>query len=258
MTKDKGQTTKDKLIVALDVSTAREAREIVSELKDSVGAFKIGMQLFTAEGPNFVRELTAAGNRIFLDLKFHDIPNTVANAGIEAARLGVWMFNVHAAGGCEMMQRTAEAVRETVARENLRQPKIIAVTVLTSSNTQTLRETGIENEPLRQVLKLARLTASSNLDGVVASPQEISEIRQMLESGESNTESNAIENFFIVTPGIRLPSVIAGDDQKRVMTPAEAIKAGADFLVVGRPILQARDKIQKVREILNGIERQGE
>ncbi|HZH35435.1 MAG TPA: orotidine 5'-phosphate decarboxylase / HUMPS family protein, partial [Pyrinomonadaceae bacterium] len=132
------------------------------------------------------------------------------------------------------------------------------VTVLTSSNAQTLRETGIENEPLRQVLKLARLTASSSLDGVVASPQEISDIRRMLESGVSEMESNATGNFLIVTPGIRLPSVIAGDDQKRVMTPAEAIKAGADFLVVGRPILQARDKIQKVHEILNGIEMRGE
>jgi orotidine-5'-phosphate decarboxylase len=238
----KEQTNAEKLIVALDVPTAYEARKIADELKNEVGAFKIGMQLFTAAGSDFVREVVKTGAKIFLDLKFHDIPNTVANAGIEAARLGVWMFNVHAAGGREMMERTVEAVRETIVREGLHQPKIIAVTVLTSSNAETLSETGITGEVQDQVLKLARLADSCNLDGVVASPQEIRVIRE-----------NVKREFLIVTPGVRLQSKIEGDDQRRVMTPVEAINAGADFLVVGRPILKAENRIKSAREILNQI-----
>ena len=234
---------KEKLIVALDVSTTDEARKIVDELKDAVGGFKIGLQLFVAEGAGFVRELTEAGVRVFLDLKFHDIPNTVAAAAIEAARLGVWMFNLHAAGGSEMMERTASAVRETCAREQLRQPKIIGVTVLTSSNRESLREAGIENEVLPQVVKLAKLTESCGLDGVVASPLEIAAIRQTVG-----------KDFLIVTPGIRPESAIAGDDQKRVLTAAEAVRAGADYLVVGRPILRANNRKSAAENILAEIE----
>ena len=246
------------LIVALDVPTTNEAREIFKELRETGCAFKIGMQLFTHAGSEFVRELVKAGAKIFLDLKFHDIPNTVASAGVEAARLGVWMFNVHALGGREMMERTVAVVRETAVRENLTQPKIIAVTVLTSSNTQTLRETGIDSEPLEQVLKLAKMASECNLDGVVASPQEASAVKA--ESGKRKVESGKSDDFLIVTPGIRFESKIqnpklkiGGDDQKRTLSPAQAIKAGADYLVVGRPILQATDKQKATEEILAEI-----
>ncbi|HEX8398255.1 MAG TPA: orotidine-5'-phosphate decarboxylase [Pyrinomonadaceae bacterium] len=234
---------KEKLIVALDVSTADEAQKIVAELKDLGVGFKIGLQLFVAEGGGFVRELTESGARVFLDLKFHDIPNTVASAAVEAARLGVWMFNLHAAGGSEMMERTASVVRETCAREQLRQPKIIAVTVLTSSNRESLREVGIENEVLPQVVKLAKLTESCGLDGVVASPLEIAAIRETVG-----------KDFLIVTPGIRPESEVAGDDQKRVLTAAQAVRAGADYLVVGRPILRASNRRSAAENILAEIE----
>ncbi|MDQ4122294.1 MAG: orotidine-5'-phosphate decarboxylase [Acidobacteriota bacterium] len=243
MTTDNEQRTTNNLIVALDVSTAETAREIVSELKDLGVAFKIGLQLFTAGGAGFVRELTEAGARIFLDLKFHDIPNTVAAAAVEAARLGVWMFNLHAAGGSEMMERTIASVRETCAHEQLSQPKIIAVTVLTSSNRETLREVGIENEVLPQVVKLAKLTESCGLDGVVASPLEIEAIRESVGN-----------DFLIVTPGIRPEFTIKNDDQKRVLTPADAVRAGADYLVVGRPILQAENRLRAAADVLNEIE----
>ena len=246
------------LIVALDVLTANEAREIFDELRETGCAFKIGMQLFTVAGSLFVSELVKAGAKIFLDLKFHDIPNTVANAGVEAARLGVWMFNVHALGGREMMERTALAVRETAVRENLIQPKIIAVTVLTSSNGESLREIGINSEPLEQVLKLAQMASESNLDGVVASPQEAREIKT--ENEKWKTENHEPHDFLIVTPGIRFESKIQNpkskiecDDQKRTLSPAQAIKAGVDYLVVGRPILQAVDKLRATEEILAEI-----
>jgi orotidine-5'-phosphate decarboxylase len=233
---------REKLIVALDVPSAEEARGIFEELNAEVGAFKIGMQLFTAAGAAFVHELVEKGAKIFLDLKFHDIPNTVASAGIEAARLGVWMFNVHASGGREMMERTVAAVRETVLREGLAQPKIIAVTVLTSSNADTLREVGIDSEPLPQVVRLARLTKESGLDGVVASALEASAIKEAIG-----------EDFLIVTPGVR-PTSAEANDQKRILTPVEAVKAGATHLVVGRPILAAQDKVKAAQEILAEIE----
>lgn len=232
----------EKLIVALDVENAAAARKVFEELGETGCAFKIGLQLFTAEGSRFVRELVERGAKIFLDLKFHDIPNTVANAAVEAARLGVFMFNVHAVGGGEMMQRCLEAVRETAARENLIQPKIIAVTVLTSANAETLRQVGIENAPENQVLKLAKLTKECGLDGVVASAQEAKMLRE-----------NLGKDFLIVTPGIRLKSRIQNDDQQRILTPFEAIKTGADFIVVGRPILQAANRIETTRKILAEI-----
>lgn len=244
----------NKLICALDVETAEEARIIIDELGDAVGAFKIGLQLFTAAGASFVREAVANGARIFLDLKFHDIPNTVARASVEAARTGVWMFNLHAVGGGEMMKKTVDVVRETCAKEKLEQPKIIAVTVLTSSNAATLRETGIEANVNLQVVNLARLSQKCGLDGVVASPLEIGAIRETIAS----------RDFLIVTPGIRNGKAKAEnrneaarfetyDDQKRVTTAAEAVEAGADYLVVGRPILQARDRRAAARKIIEEI-----
>jgi orotidine-5'-phosphate decarboxylase len=222
----------NKLILALDVDTPREARELIAKLRDVVGAFKIGSQLFTAAGPQFVRELVAAGTRIFLDLKFHDIPNTVAAAGIEATRLGVFMFNVHASGGADMMRRTADRVTETAELEGIARPKVIGVTVLTSSDRTTLEETGVGAEPASQVVRLAKLAEASGLDGVVASPLEILIVRNAVAS----------KGFLIVTPGIR-PSGTSFDDQRRVMTPGDAVRAGADYLVVGRAVLQADDPV---------------
>lgn len=233
--------SKEQIIVALDVETAAAARDLVAELSGTVGAFKIGLQLFSSAGAPFVRELVAQGEKIFLDVKFHDIPNTVAKASIEVARLGVWMFNMHAAGGGEMMRRAASEVREYCAKENLDVPKIIGVTVLTSSTRETLTEIGVKRDVPEQVRKLANLTAASGLDGVVASPHEIELIRR-----------NAAENFLIVTPGIRPPAAdLTADDQKRIMTPAEAIKKGADYLVIGRPILLAENRQKAIDAILS-------
>ncbi len=224
------ELARNKLIVALDVDSANYARDLVKVLRGVVGMFKVGSQLFAAAGPEIVREIVKSGSRVFLDLKFHDIPNTVLSAGIEATRLGVSIFNVHALGGKEMMQRTADAVTEVAAAEGLERPSVIAVTVLTSADAATLAETGISSDPNAQVLRLSLLAASSGMDGVVASPHEIIQVRSAIQS----------RGFIIVTPGVR-PAETAFDDQKRVMTPAEAIRAGADYIVVGRPITRAVD-----------------
>ncbi len=229
----------NKLIVALDVETVKEARELVARLREHAGMFKIGSQLFTAAGPDFVREIAGAGGRVFLDLKFHDIPHTVASAGREAVRLGVSIFNVHAAGGGEMMRRTVEAARETAAREGVTCPSVIAVTVLTSADAATLAETGLTNTPEAQVVQLARLAASCGMDGVVSSPHEVAPVRAAV----------AQKDFLLVTPGVR-PLHAAHDDQKRVMTPGEAVRAGASYLVVGRAIINAPDPARAATEIL--------
>jgi orotidine-5'-phosphate decarboxylase len=235
--------SKEKIIVALDVSTAREAFDLFSRLRDVVDKFKIGSQLFTAHGQHVVREVTKFGGKIFLDLKFHDIPNTVAAASVEAARLGVFMFNVHASGGSEMMKRTVDAVNETSAKENLIKPNVIAVTVLTSSTKETLNEIGIDAEPLPQVVRLARLAEACGMDGVVASPHEVMALRENIEN----------KNFLIVTPGVR-PAGTSHDDQKRVMTPSEAVRAGADYLVIGRAITNASDPSKAAQKIIEEIE----
>lgn len=231
--------TKNKLIVALDVETESEALNLFSALKDVAGMFKIGSQLFTSAGPGVVREIVRAGGRVFLDLKFHDIPNTVAAAGVEAARLGVSIFDVHACGGSEMMQRTANAVAETATREGLSRPYIIGITVLTSADNSALAEAGFSSTTEEQVRRLARLASESGLDGVVASPHEVKLVREI--AGQ--------RDFIIVTPGVR-PSGIAHDDQRRVMTPAEAVRAGADYLVVGRAILKASDPARAASQII--------
>ena len=232
----------NRVIVALDVDSAGEARDIVAELKSHAAAFKIGLQLFAAAGPEFVREL-AAENRIFLDLKFHDIPTTVAKAGIEAARLGVWMFNVHASGGREMMSRTVEEVGNVCEREGHVRPLVIGVTVLTSSNVETLKETGVTATPDEHVVSLASLAEQSGLDGVVASPMEVSSIRRAVKR----------DGFVIVTPGVR-PVSATNDDQKRVMTPGRAAAEGSDYLVVGRPIVQASDRLKALVDIQREID----
>lgn len=234
--------SKEKIIVALDVETGSKALEIVEELRGEVGAFKIGLQLFTAEGSKFVSRLVNDGNKIFLDVKYHDIPNTVAKAAIEAARLGVWLFNVHTLGGGEMMRRTADGVREICEKENLQKPEIIGVTILTSSNQETLKQIGIEVPLENQVFNLAKLAAENGLDGVVASPLETPQIRSQIED----------KNFLIVTPGIR-PVNSSQDDQKRTMTPGEAVHAGADYLVIGRPITGAENRLDAVRKIVEEL-----
>jgi orotidine-5'-phosphate decarboxylase len=217
-------------------------------LRDVAGMFKVGSQLFTSAGPDFVRELVNAGGRVFLDLKFHDIPNTVAAASREAVRLGVTLFNVHAAGGGEMLRRAAEATTHEAARLGVAKPNLIAVTVLTSMDSNSLAETGVEAMAVeQQVKRLARLAADCNLDGVVASPHEIAPVRETV----SRTP------FLIVTPGVR-PADASHDDQKRVMTPAGAMRAGADFIVVGRAILNAPDPARAALEIIEEMERSKE
>jgi orotidine-5'-phosphate decarboxylase len=233
-------TGKDKLIVALDVDTADRALALFEELRNVAGMFKIGLQLFTAAGPDIVREIVAKGGKVFLDLKFHDIPNTVAAAGVEATRLGVSIFNVNASGGLEMMKRTADAVSETAVREGIEGPKVIAVTLLTSMDDAALGEIGINTAAKQLVSHFARAAADSGLDGVVASPQEIELIRAVVPQ----------QNFLIVTPGIRSANNTA-DDQRRTMTAAEAVRAGADHLVVGRPITAAVDRVEAARRILS-------
>ena len=234
---------KDKLIVALDVDSADRALDLFDALRETVGMFKIGSQLFTAAGPDIVRQIIARGGRVFLDLKFHDIPNTVAGAGIEATRLGVSIFNVHASGGAEMMRRTAESVAEIADREALARPKVIAVTLLTSLDQESLEQIGINEEPRSVVTRLARSASDCGLDGVVASPQEIGIIRE--------TVSNPA--FLIITPGIR-SSDNGTDDQRRTLTAGEAIRAGADYLVVGRPILNADDPVDAAGRIAEEID----
>ncbi|MEO8042799.1 MAG: orotidine-5'-phosphate decarboxylase [Acidobacteriota bacterium] len=231
-----------RVIVALDVETADDAREIIAQLGAGAAAFKIGLQLFTSAGPEFVREV-AADHRVFLDLKFHDIPNTVAKAGIEAARLGVWMFNVHASGGSEMMSETVRHVQSFCKVEDLPRPLIIGVTVLTSSDANALREAGIERSAKDQVLRLAHLASECGLDGVVSSPQEVLAIRNSVTK----------PGFLIVTPGVR-PDFATNDDQKRVTTPGQAVSEGSDYLVIGRPILQADDRAAALRKLCEEIE----
>ena len=222
---------KDKILVALDVETRDEALRLADTLRGSVGGFKIGSRLFTSEGPAMVRTLTERGDRVFLDLKFHDIPNTVATAVSAATALGVWMVNVHASGGLAMMQAARAAAHEAAAKHNVAAPLVIAVTVLTSMNQATLRDTGVVIDLIDQVLRLAELTKEAGLDGVVASPRETAAIRRRCGA-----------DFAIVTPGIRGGAAAATkDDQERTMSPAEAIAAGASYLVIGRPILSAPD-----------------
>jgi orotidine-5'-phosphate decarboxylase len=220
-----------RILVALDVATSSEAFALADRLRGAVGGFKIGMELFTAAGPEFVRALIRKGDRVFLDLKYHDIPNTVAQA-VEAATLtGAWMINVHAAGGVPMMQAAAKAAVDTARMARRPKPLVIAVTVLTSMDEPTLHEVGVSRPLMEHVVELARMAQRAGLDGVVASPLETREIRD-----------TCGRDFAVVTPGIR--GAAAGtdkNDQSRTMGPGEAIKAGSTYLVVGRPIIAAPD-----------------
>ncbi len=216
------------ILVALDVESAAKAVELADALRGSVGGFKIGKQLFTAAGPSMVRELTSRGDRVFLDLKFHDIPNTVAGAVQSAVSTGAWMVNVHASGGSAMMKAAGESARKTAEQLGQSRPLVIAVTVLTSMDDAALKEIGVGRPMIEQVVHLARLAQDSGLDGVVASPQEVPAIRKACGA-----------DFQIVTPGIRPADQQGKDDQARTLTPAEAIAAGSSYLVIGRPITAA-------------------
>jgi orotidine-5'-phosphate decarboxylase len=221
----------ERLLVALDVETGARALELAAALKGLAGGYKIGTRLFTLEGPALVRELVSRGERVFLDLKFHDIPNTVAQAVESAVHTGAWMVNVHASGGIPMMEGAVAAGGETARRLGQTPPLLIAVTVLTSMNEHVLRGIGVERPMLDQVVALARLTQAAGMDGVVASAQEAPDIRR-----------SCGDKFLIVTPGIRGASAQAKpDDQTRTTGPADAIRAGANYIVVGRPIIAATD-----------------
>ncbi|HEX9778223.1 MAG TPA: orotidine-5'-phosphate decarboxylase [Geopsychrobacteraceae bacterium] len=227
-----------RLIFALDVDDFAQARSWVEQLHDQVGLFKIGKQLFTRCGPDVVRMVRERGGEVFLDLKYHDIPNTVAKAAVEACKLGVRMFNVHALGGLEMMRTTVQEVNAYCTANNLERPIMLAVTILTSSTEETLRQVGIDRPVTEMVPRLAALAQQAGCDGVVASPQEVELIRAVCGA-----------DFHIVTPGVR-PAFAALDDQKRVTTPAAAIAAGASHLVIGRPISAAADPRQAAALIL--------
>jgi orotidine-5'-phosphate decarboxylase len=229
---------RERLIVALDVGDLGEVKELIKLLASEVGMFKVGKQLFTHAGPQAVRLIQELGGEVFLDLKFHDIPNTVAKAAVEAIRLGVKMFNVHASGSLEMMRATVKEARRVCHQQNLRKPIMLAVTVLTSLNQDDLKRVGVDGRVADQVVRLALLTKEAGMDGVVASPHEVADIR-----------SACGRRFVIVTPGIR-PRDAGRNDQQRVMTPADAIQASVDYIVVGRPILEAKDPVAAARKII--------
>ena len=231
-----------KIIIALDVKNKEEAVAIVSRLKEA-RTFKVGLELFTAEGPALFKKLKVLRKGIFLDLKLHDIPNTVAGAVRSAVRHGVQMMTIHTSGGREMMTRAAEAARETAEVEKVETPLLLGVTVLTSLKSAELDEVGMKPDVAGQVLRLAGLAKSAGMDGVVCSPQEIKIIRK--EHGR---------DLLIVTPGIR-PAWAAAQDQKRIMTPAEAVQKGADYLVIGRPITGAASPQEAFARIVEELER---
>jgi orotidine-5'-phosphate decarboxylase len=228
--------TKDRLIVALDVPGAAQARQLVQSIGESASTYKIGKQLFTAEGPQLVRDLVASGRKVFLDLKYHDIPNTVAAAVRSAAELNVSMLTVHASGGSKMLKAAVEAAAQSSSK-----PMILAVTVLTSMSDEDLQEIGVSGTALSQVLRLGALARKAGCGGLVASAKEAGELRRELGEG-----------FAIVTPGVR-PAGAAIGDQARVLTPRDAIEAGASHLVVGRPIIEASDPAKAAASIVEEI-----
>ncbi len=231
-------TAPERLILALDVPEHDYALEIVDKYSDYISIFKVGLELFTSCGPRIVEDIKKRGKKVFLDLKFHDIPNTVSKAALAATRLGVYMFNLHASGGFEMMKRCKDSVVEVCLKKNIDRPKILAVTVLTSLSREILRdELGIQYGLRTHVRHLSALALKAGLDGVVASAREVEIIRNHCGKG-----------FLIVTPGIR-PSWTPPDDQKRTMTPKDAIREGADYLVIGRAVLQQPDPLKAIELI---------
>ncbi len=227
------------IIVALDVDTASAALGLVSKLHGKVGLFKIGSQLFTAEGPQLIRDIVHMGERVFLDLKLHDIPNTIVKAGLVARSLGVSMMTVHTSGGAKMMSMLATALKSSTSERE--RPLLLGVTVLTSLAGNDLKEIGYGLSLTEQVLRLARLAEEAGLDGVVAAPSEIEILRQ-----------NFGDSFKIVVPGIRQAGADA-HDQNRIATPVAAIRSGADYLVIGRPIIASPDPLASLEKILQTI-----
>jgi len=235
---------KDKLIIALDVTPSKALR-LVKELRGSAGMFKVGSQLFTSTGPQIIRDIIALDSKVFLDLKFHDIPHQVAGAARAAAELGVSLFTVHASGGSEMMKRAVDSANE-VGEKTGHRSAVLAISVLTSIDATILSQIGVNSSPAESVLRLVQLAEAAGVNGVVASPQEIETIRRTVSSPE----------FLIVTPGIRPGNdEPQREDQKRVATPATAIAAGASYLVVGRPITGAADPRQAAETIISEMER---
>jgi len=232
---------KDRLIVALDFDTEEKALAAVEKLRNDVRFFKIGFELFSSCGPKIAAAVKKSGCDIFLDLKFHDIPNTVAKAARAVTRLGVYMFNVHALGGYDMMKAAADAAKDEAAKLKITPPKVLAVTILTSMDEIALKKVGLTDKMEDEVLKLAMLAKDAGLDGVVASAKEAKSIRGKLGAG-----------FLIVTPGVR-PALASNADQKRVATPKSAVGDGADLIVVGRPITEALDMAAAARQILKEI-----
>ncbi|MGQ9802025.1 MAG: orotidine-5'-phosphate decarboxylase [Candidatus Saccharicenans sp.] len=229
-----------RIIIALDVKNREEARSVLESLPEA-RIFKVGLELYTAEGPAMLDLVKGYGKEVFLDLKLHDIPNTVAGAIRSAVRHGVSMLTLHASGGREMMQKAVEAARETATKENKPLPLLLGVTVLTSLKDSDLQEIGFSSDSKNQVLRLAGLAVEAGIEGLVCSPQELEPLRASLG-----------EKLRIITPGIR-PAWAEAQDQKRIMTPGEAVKKGADFLVIGRPITQApvpREAFNRVVEEL--------
>jgi orotidine-5'-phosphate decarboxylase len=234
---------KDRIILALDVDNTVAAEDVVRLLKEHVGAFKVGFELFVSEGPQVVSAVQRLGGRVFLDLKFHDIPNTVAQAARAAVRMGVAFYDVHASGGRAMMAAAKKAASEQASSLGGPPPVALGVTVLTSLAERDLRDDlNVGSSPEEQVVRLARLAGDAGLDGVVASPREVSAIRRAMGRG-----------FVIVTPGVR-PDWASKDDQKRTATPSEAVAAGADYIVVGRPILRAADPVEAAMRIGRELE----
>ncbi len=229
---------KNNIIVALDVNTIKEVERLLNILNPYINIFKVGMELFYSCGAKAIDIIKKHDKDIFLDLKFHDIPNTVKNSAKVASRLGVTMFNVHASGGRDMMKAALDGAEEESEKLGQGRPRILGVTVLTSMDKESLQEVGVAKTPEKQVLELANLTKDSGLDGVVASPKETANIRKTFE-----------KDFLIVTPGVR-PEASQKEDQKRVATPKEAIGAGADYIVIGRPITKAKDPVKTLQNIL--------
>lgn len=235
------EQAREKIIFALDVDSLPAVDRWAEKLSGKVGMFKVGKELFTTAGPAAVEAVKRHGGEVFLDLKYHDIPNTVAQAMLAAGRLGVKLANLHALGGPEMMEQAASAIRKQFT--DAERPRLLAVTILTSSTQETLSAVGIERPVEQMVVRLAKLAKESGMDGVVASPLEIQAIR-----------AACGPDFLIVTPGVR-PAFASVDDQKRIMTPTEAVTAGADYLVIGRPIAKAADPAQAADLIVDEIVR---
>ena len=233
----------DRIIVALDVATLDAARELMKQLGDKAGIFKVGSRLFTSVGPDIIREVKERGKKLFLDLKFHDIPSTVARASEAATELGVDMFNVHVSGGLEMMRAVAEATKSKASELEVEKPIILGVTILTSIDGLTFQQDFASNNSLQeQIVYMARLAQRAGLDGVVASPQEVQLIR--IACGN---------DFVVVTPGVR-PDWTTQDDHKRTMTPAQALAAGANYVVIGRPIYRSAEPANVLARILQQLE----